>query len=210
MIRVAVALAALTLALPATAQQTRPPAATPPAAAAPSGAAPSGAARPPVAAPAPARPAAQPVAVPQKVLGEWGKWKGTQDIEDRNPVCFLTTPPSASEPKDARRTGMTLQVYHRPGLKQRNVVTSKFGYAFKDGATAVFEVDGQKFTLFTKDDAAWTYTEKDDTAIVDAMKRGNELVVRGTSARGVATVDRYALGGFSAGLAEINKACNIR
>ena len=42
------------------------------------------------------------------------------------------------------------------------------------------------------------------------MKRGNELVVRGTSARGVQPADRYALGGFTAGLAEINKACNIR
>ena len=50
----------------------------------------------------------------------------------------------------------------------------------------------------------------DDKAIVEAMKRGNELVVRGTSARGVQPADRYALGGFTAGLAEINKACNIR
>jgi hypothetical protein len=202
MIRSVVFLAALTLALPALAQQ-QPPARPATAPAQP-------AARPAAPAAAPARPAAAPVAPPQKLLGEWGKWKGTLDIEDRNPVCFLTAPPTASEPKDARRTGIVLQVYHRPGLKQRDVVTSKFGYAFKDGATAVFEVDGQKVTLFTKDDAAWTYTEKDDRTIVDAMKRGNELVVRGTSARGTATVDRYSLSGFSAGLAEINKACNIR
>ena len=191
MIRVCAALVALTFALPAMAQQTRPPAAPPPAA-------------------APARPVPQPPAPPQKLLGEWGKWKGTLDIEDRNPVCFLTTPPSGSEPRDARRGGMTLQVYHRPGLKQRDVVTSKLGYAFKDGATAVFEVDGQKFTLFTQGDAVWAYKDTDDKAIVEAMKRGNELVVRGTSARGVQTADRYALGGFTAGLAEINKACNIR
>ncbi len=194
MIRVAVALAALTLALPAMAQQTRPPAAAPPAAA-----------------PAtPARPGATPAPPAQKPLGKWGNWQGYSDMEDRSPLCFLTAPPIASEPKDARRGTVYLQIYHRPVQKQRDVVTSGFGYAFKDGATAVFEVDGQKFTLFTQGESAWAYKDTDDKAIVEAMKRGNELVVRGTSARGTVTVDRYALGGFTAGLTEINKACNIR
>lgn len=199
MIRVPAALLfALTFALPAAAQQ---PAQNRPAAA------PAQPARPPAA--TAARPAAPPPAA-QKPLGKWGNWQGFSDMEDRSPLCFLTAAPTASEPKDARRGSIYLQVYHRPAQKQRDVVTSGFGYAFKEGATAVFEVDGQKVTLFTKDEAAWTYTEKDDKTIVDAMKRGNELVVRGTSARGTATVDRYSLSGFSAGLAEINKACNIR
>ncbi|MFO1113388.1 MAG: invasion associated locus B family protein [Rhodospirillales bacterium] len=46
-----------------------------------------------------------------------------------------------------------------------------------------------------------------DRAIVAAMKAGQKMTVRGTSARGTITTDTYSLSGFSAALAAIDKAC---
>jgi hypothetical protein len=39
------------------------------------------------------------------------------------------------------------------------------------------------------------------------MKRGNQLVFKGTSARGTLTTDTYSLLGFSKALARLNQAC---
>jgi hypothetical protein len=44
--------------------------------------------------------------------------------------------------------------------------------------------------------------------MVAAMRRGNSLVVEGTSARGTVTTDRYSLSGFTAAHNAISRACN--
>ena len=46
-----------------------------------------------------------------------------------------------------------------------------------------------------------------DKQLVQAMKAGSELIVKGTSGRGTATTDTYSLGGFTAAMAAIDKAC---
>ena len=39
------------------------------------------------------------------------------------------------------------------------------------------------------------------------MKKGSNLVVKGTSQRGTETTDSYSLTGITAGMAAIDKAC---
>ena len=45
-------------------------------------------------------------------------------------------------------------------------------------------------------------------ALVNAMKRGNELVFKGTSERGTLTTDSYSLKGVTAAMKAIDKACS--
>jgi hypothetical protein len=61
--------------------------------------------------------------------------------------------------------------------------------------------------LATRASTAWL--DEDDAArrLIQAMRRGRELEVRGTSSRGTDTVDRYSLHGFSAAHDAIDKAC---
>ena len=43
--------------------------------------------------------------------------------------------------------------------------------------------------------------------LLAAMKRGNTMIVTGTSSRGTLTTDRYSLSGITAAIEAIGKAC---
>ena len=72
------------------------------------------------------------------------------------------------------------------------------------------EIDGTKFEMFTNNDTAWSRDAQGDAALVKAMRAGQTMIVRGTSARGTLTADTYSLGGFTAGHEAINKACGVK
>ena len=44
--------------------------------------------------------------------------------------------------------------------------------------------------------------------MVQAMRRGNELVFKGTSERGTLTTDSYSLKGVTAAMKAIDRACS--
>ncbi|MCE2510856.1 MAG: invasion associated locus B family protein, partial [Alphaproteobacteria bacterium] len=64
-------------------------------------------------------------------------------------------------------------------------------------------------SLFTEGDMAWAAETKTDQALVAALKKGNRMVVTGTSKRGTKTTDTYSLAGFTASHRAINLACNL-
>ena len=49
--------------------------------------------------------------------------------------------------------------------------------------------------------------DETDGALVESMRAGVEMTVRGTSARGTDTTDTYSLSGVTAAMGEIDKAC---
>ena len=49
--------------------------------------------------------------------------------------------------------------------------------------------------------------DADDRALVEAMKRGSSMTVRGTSTRGTYSLDTYSLKGFTAAIEAMRDAC---
>jgi Invasion associated locus B (IalB) protein len=101
-------------------------------------------------------------------------------------------------------------VTHRPGEKIANVVSFDEGYPLKEDSDVALEIGGTKFDLFTKGDTAWARTADLDKAIVEAMTKGKQAVVKGTPQKGASTTDTYELAGFAQALAMIDKACDIK
>ena len=64
--------------------------------------------------------------------------------------------------------------------------------------------------MFTKGDTAWARTAELDKAIVEAMVKGKQAVVKGTPEKGPSTTDTYSLAGFAQALAMIDKACGVK
>ncbi len=127
-------------------------------------------------------------------------------------ICYMVSVPKSSKAsrKGVRRGDIYITVTHRPKAKVRDQVNIVVGYPFKEGSEARAVIDGKtRFRLFTQGDGAWLYTQKDDTAMVKAMRRGSTLVVTGTSRRGTRTTDRYSLSGFTAAHNAISKACGL-
>ncbi|MBM3508732.1 MAG: hypothetical protein FJX61_01145 [Alphaproteobacteria bacterium] len=142
-----------------------------------------------------------------KQLSAHKDWTTFTYAEKGKKVCYAAAKPVDSEPKAVKRGEIFFLVTLRPAEKVVDEVSMVAGYPFKDRSEVVVEIDGKKFDLFTDTETAWAQAAQTDKAIVQAMVKGNDLVVRGTSARGTKTVDRYSLQGFKAAHEAILKAC---
>lgn len=142
-----------------------------------------------------------------KTIGTFDDWAAYAAGEGRAKICYMHAVPQTSEGDYTQRGATFVQISHRPAEKAFNVVNVTAGYTYKQGGEVEAEVDGNKHTLFTHGDGAWARDAKADAALIAAMKAGNAMVVRGTSARGTLTIDTYSLKGFSAAHAAIDKAC---
>ena len=81
------------------------------------------------------------------------------------------------------------------------------GYSFKEQSSVSVDIDGQKFTMFTKKDGAWMANPAEERKLVAAMKAGREMVVSGVSARGTQTTYTYSLSGVTAAIGSADTAC---
>ncbi|MFO7482758.1 invasion associated locus B family protein, partial [Oceanibaculum nanhaiense] len=70
-------------------------------------------------------------------------------------------------------------------------------------------IGGTTYKLFTVDDHAWAATAQEDKQLVEAMKKGSTMVIKGASSRGTETTDTYSLSGFTKAYEEIGKACKV-
>jgi hypothetical protein len=66
---------------------------------------------------------------------------------------------------------------------------------------------GAKFTMFTDQRSAWIENPSQEGELIEAMRKGNRMVVRGQSRRGTITTDTYSLSGITAALNAIQKEC---
>ena len=57
---------------------------------------------------------------------------------------------------------------------------------------------------------AWSNTPADDAKLVEAMRKGGKLTVKGVSSRGTETVDQFSLSGFTAAMKAISDACGVK
>jgi hypothetical protein len=168
----------------------------------------------PVAAPpkiqAQAQPQAAPAVEPPKRLGAVESWVAYASTEKGGQICYVVGQPTKSEPATVKRDPIHLLVTHNTADKTANVVSFIAGYKFKDGSDAPLTVGDKSFDLFTKDDTAWARDAATDKAIVAAMLKGKQAVIKGSSAKGTATTDTYNLAGFNKVIEEIDKACKVK
>ena len=168
----------------------------------------SSAAAPKSEAKSPAKPVQQKEGVTR--LGGAQGWDAYSDIEKGHKICYLVGEPSKSEPANAKRSKIYASVTHRPADKISNEVSFNAGYLFKEGSDAELTVDSRKFTLFTNKDAAWARDPATDKAVVEALAKGKQAVLKGVSARGTDTTDTYSLAGLGQALSQIDKSCGVK
>jgi hypothetical protein len=205
-------LLAASLASPAFAQQSNPAPQPPKPAAAPQPARP--------AAPAPAKPAAtqaKPAPAPAPrggdaqptLLGQYGDWGAYTASPGGNKVCFALGKPKTTklEPAGGKRDQSYLFVSNRPAEKVKNEVSVIIGYPFKSSSDATAEIGTAKFAMYTQNDGAWIKNVAEEARMVDAMRKGADMTVKGTSGRGTQSTDQYALKGLAQALDKIEQEC---
>lgn len=144
-------------------------------------------------------------AAPEQI-GKSGSWSAMKFDENGSAACYILSEPSRKEGNYTRRGDVYVLITHRPAQNSFGVVSFTAGYDYKPDSSAEVEIDGQTFTLYTQGNTAWAQ-DSDDPRLVDAMRVGKTMILRGTSARGTDTVDTYSLTGFGKALETIDTTC---
>ncbi|MGC2854778.1 invasion associated locus B family protein [Novispirillum sp. DQ9] len=156
-----------------------------------------------------AAPTASRAADPQ-LIGTFGAWTAYTFQEGAGKVCYMAAQPRKAEGDYSSRGDIFALVTHRPAENSNNVISIVAGYPYKEGSEVALTVGRTAFTLFTHGDRAWARTSQIDTQISQAIRKGSDMVVKGTSQRGTVTTDTYSLSGSSQAYEAISKACNVK
>ena len=171
---------------------------------------------------APAKPAAtQPPANPPQrrpraagdaqptLLGQYGDWGAYTASPGGNKVCFALAKPKTTktEPAGRKRDPSYIFVSTRPAENVKNEVSVIIGYPFKTSSDATAEIGTAKFAMYTQNDGAWIKNVAEEARMVDAMRKGGDLTVKGTSGRGTQSTDQYSLKGLAQALDKIEQEC---
>lgn len=144
-----------------------------------------------------------------KRIGKFTGWDAYEHTDKGAKLCYLHAQPQKKEPASAKRGEIYILVTHKPKEKIRNEVSIYFGYPLKETTPAQAVVGPTTIEMFTHQEAAWAADAATDQKLVDALRKGKTLVVRGESSRGTKTTDTYDLDGFGQALQAIDKACGM-
>src|SRR5262249_59605411 len=95
----------------------------------------------------------------------------------------------------------------RPARKVKNEVPIIVGNPCKPNRDATAEIGTAKFAMYTQNDGAWNKNVAEEARMVDAMRKGADLTVKGTSGRGTQSTDQYSLKGLAQALDKIEQEC---
>lgn len=141
------------------------------------------------------------------VLGQYGDWGAYTASPDGKKVCFTLAQPKSSttNPAGRKRDPAFLFISTRPAENVRNEISIVIGYTFKGDATA--EVGTTKFAMYTQNDGAWIKNVAEEARLIDAMRKGADLTIKGTSTRGTSSTDTFSLKGLVQAMDRVAQEC---
>ena len=152
---------------------------------------------------------------PATLLGVNQGWSAFTSGSGSDKICYALAKPASSVPPKVKRDPIYFIITDWPGRSPRTKSEPEAvpGYQYKEGGTVTAQVGSDKFELFTQNEnsagAAWVRKRPDEIRLVEAMKRGQQLIVTGISRRGTVTHDTFSLAGLSDALTKIHSACGM-
>ena len=164
------------------------------------------------AASAQARPPAGNPAAQATLLGQFGDWGAYTASPGGNKVCFaLSKPTSVVDNPPNRRTAANpvyMFISTRPSESVKEEVSMLVtGYQLRGNTEATVSVGSTNFAMYTQNDGAWVKNAAEETQLVDAMRKGQDAVIKATSSRGTKTTDTFSLKGISQALERVAQEC---
>ena len=140
-------------------------------------------------------------------IATYGDWGVYTSGEDKQKVCYALSQPKDRLPKGLNRDPAYVFISNRPGDGARNEFSIIMGYPLKLNGIATAAVGTTTFQMLAKEKSAWLKNAAEESQLLDAMRKGKDLVVKGTSAKGNETTDRYSLGGLGQAIDRAQKEC---
>jgi invasion protein IalB len=143
------------------------------------------------------------------LLGQFGDWGAYRASPGGKKICFALSKPTsaATEPAGRSRDAAYAFVSTRPSEKVRNEVSVIVGYPQKPGHDASAAIGSATYAMYTQNDGAWVKNAAEEAQMVDAMRKGADMVVKSESGRGTRTTDTYSLKGIAQALDRVTEEC---
>jgi invasion protein IalB len=143
------------------------------------------------------------------LLGQYGDWGAYSATPNGHKVCFSIAKPKTSQtnPVGRKRDQAYVFISDRPTEKVSNEVSVIFGYPFKPSTDASAEIGADKFAMYTLNDGAWIKNVAEESRMVDSMRKGTDLTVKGVSGHGTESTDQYSLKGLSQAIDRAAQEC---
>jgi len=151
-----------------------------------------------------AAPAAGPALIGQ--FDAWGVYSG---MRGGRKVCFALARPTMSRTNPPNRPHDPAYIFvtTTPSGTVVNQVSVIIGYNVKPDTTSTIDIGNASYVMYAQGDGLWIKNESEETRLVEAMRRAAELLVRGTSTKGVDVVDSYSLKGLAQALERVAQEC---
>jgi len=154
-------------------------------------------------------PAAAVAGAEPTLIGQFGGWGAYTASPAGKKLCFALAKPSSSKtnPPNRPRDPAYVFVSTRPQEKVVNEVSIAIGYQLKPGSEGTLEVGGAKYPMYTQGDGLWIKNAADESQMVDALRRGADVTIKGMSAKGTETTDVFSLKGLAQALDRVAQDC---
>jgi invasion protein IalB len=141
-----------------------------------------------------------------ELIGKFGDWSAYVSQSPGARICYALSQPKDRQPTSLKRDPGYLFISHRPGEGVRNEMSAMMGFPLRDG-DASLQVGNVVFAMTTKDDNVWIKNPAEEQRLIETMRRGKELTIKGTSRRGNESTDRYSLSGLGQALDRVAQDC---
>jgi invasion protein IalB len=143
------------------------------------------------------------------LLGTYGEWGAYTASPGGKKMCFALAKPGKTEtvPANRQRDPTYLFVSSRPAEKVKDEVSIIIGYGFKPNSDATIDLGGTTYAMYTQGDGAWVKNAAEEPRLIEALRKGTDLTIKGESSRGTATTDVYSLKGLTQALDKIDEEC---
>lgn len=141
----------------------------------------------------------------QKLEGTFKDWKVITVDQDGKQVCYLHSSPVKKSGSNTSRNEPYVLLTSRGSKKDE--VSISAGYPYKAKSEVSVKIDGKEFSLFTKDDLAWAYSEKQDGEISAALRKGKQMVISSQDQQERNSQDTYSLNGIGAAYKKMKSIC---
>ena len=144
-----------------------------------------------------------------KFIGTHKDWTAYSNNEKSGKTCFIASEPIKTSGKyNKSNRGKTYVFVTNIKNGTSHEISVVAGFNYKKNTKVKFTIDKNTTLLFPIDDRAWSESPKIDKILVRKMKKGNRLIIEGTSSPGNTIKDHYSLSGFTKALSLIDKNCS--
>ena len=136
-----------------------------------------------------------------------GKWQAFSSQQGRTKVCYALSKAESRVPANLKDVEGLLFVATRPTEGVRNEISFVLNFDLKEDVEHQAIIGAERFALVAKGQNMWLKNPAEEPRMLDSLRKGAGLEIKGTSKRGNPTADKYSLSGMSQTVKRAEDAC---